>query len=462
MLGFSIIFLSMLIAAPFSAEASGGSFWGKIFPFWKREKVEEVQSSRLSLQDALRFALRNNLLTRLALEQINESKGQRLQIVSDLLPHVEAGISENRVGRMNLAAMGFKNQPLVGPFDTFDARFKLTQKVFDLSAFSRFQAGNAAVKVKQYEEEFARQKVILEASLAYLTVLQNQGEFQAAEANLELAGRLLQQAEHQHEVEIATGVDVARATTKKVEEKFFLEQVQLMLTESFLQLQRVTGLPYEDKLCLSDSLSYLEETEISVDEAIRIAESDRLEMRILNDKIRAQNYLLRAAKAEVLPKAELSGDYGLSGNGPRRDDRATGEIMIGASIPLFEGGRIWGTIKAEASRKRQLEREMEDLKRQIEEDVRLALMKIKTGRQQVRTARSILDLARRELKMAQDRFSEGLGDNVEVVGAQTTLARARDTYVMALTQYHIARLNLFFALGQAGSFYLQNADQKKE
>ena len=92
----------------------------------------------------------------------------------------------------------------------------------------------------------------------------------------------------------------------------------------------------------------------------------------------------------------------------------------------------------------------------------MALLKIKTEKQQVHTARSILELAERELKMAQDRFGAGLGDNVEVIAAQTTLARARDTYVSALTAYHVARLNLSFALGQTGSFYLKNTDQEKE
>ena len=181
-----------------------------------------------------------------------------------------------------------------------------------------------------------------------------------------------------------------------------------------------------------------------------------------SDRIRAENYLIRAAKAEMLPKVELNGDYGLSGNGPRRNDRATGEIMIGATMPLFEGGKIWGAIKEASSRKRQLEQRLEDLKRQIEEDVRLALLRIKTEKQQVKTASSILALASRELKMAQDRFGAGLGDNVEVIAAQTTLARARDTYITALTQYHVARLNLLFALGQTGSFNLQNTDQEKE
>ncbi len=457
------VLLILLAAAPFSAEASWSSFFAKIFSHAKDPQADEARASSLSLQEVVDFALKNHLLMKLAWEEIQESKAQRLQAGSELLPHVNASISQARVGRMNLEAMGFKtSQPLIGPFDTFDARFRLTQTIFDLSAISRFQAGNAEVKVKQYEEEFARQKVMLEASLAYLAALQSEGRYKAAEANVQLADRLLKQADHQHEAQIATGVDVARATTRTAEETYQLEQASMGLTESYLQVQRVAGLPYEDRLGLSDSLSYFEEPGISVEEAIRVAGSQRLEVRILQDGIRAENYLLRAAKAEMLPKVGLSGDYGLSGNTPRKNDRATGQLLVGASMPLFEGGKIWGEIKAASSRKRQFEQKLADLQRQIEEDVRLALLKLKTEKQQVKTARSILELSSRELKMAQDRFGSGLGDNVEVVAAQATLARARDTYVSALTQHHVARLNLSFALGQTAAFYLKKTDPEKE
>ncbi len=455
-------FLILLLVSPSFAEASWISFFEKIFPAGKKIKTEDVRSETLSLQDVIEFALKNHLLTKLALEQIRESKAERLQAGSVLLPHVEGSLSENRVGRMNLAAMGFKELPLIGPFDTFDARFRLTQTVFDVSALARFQAASTGVKVKQYEEEFARQKVTLEASLAYLAALQSEGRFKAAEANVQLADRLLQQANHQHEAQIATGVDVARATTRTAEETFQLEHAGMGLTESYLQVQRVAGLPYEDRLGLSDSLSYFEEPEMPAEDAIQLAVSQRLETRVLKDGIKAEQYLINAAKAEMLPKIGLNGDIGLSGNGPKRNDRMTGGIMIGGTMPIFEGGKIWGEIKEASSRKRQLEQRLADLQRQIEEDIHLALLKIKTEKKQVKTAQSILGLASTELKMAQDRFGAGLGDNVEVVTAQATLARARDTYVLALTQYHVARLNYFFALGQTGSFNLQKTSPEKE
>ena len=61
---------------------------------------------------------------------------------------------------------------------------------------------------------------------------------------------------------------------------------------------------------------------------------------------------------------------------------------------------------------------------------------------QVRAANESVMLAQRELEMARDRFSTGVGDNLEVVTAQTSLANARDAQVTALAQHNASRLNL--------------------
>ena len=54
--------------------------------------------------------------------------------------------------------------------------------------------------------------------------------------------------------------------------------------------------------------------------------------------------------------------------------------------------------------------------------------------------------------MARDRFRAGVGDNIEVVTAQTTLANARLDQVTALAAYNAARLNLAASLGRAQAF----------
>ena len=57
--------------------------------------------------------------------------------------------------------------------------------------------------------------------------------------------------------------------------------------------------------------------------------------------------------------------------------------------------------------------------------------------------------------MSQDRYAEGISDNVEVVTAQAELAKARDAYVSALARQQESRINLAAATGKAQSFSLR-------
>ena len=122
---------------------------------------------------------------------------------------------------------------------------------------------------------------------------------------------------------------------------------------------------------------------------------------------------------------------------------------------------IHGETKEASSQKRQEEIYFDDLKRQVEEDVYMALWTIETSMEQVNAAGQVVELSVRELELASHRFAEGVGDNVEVVNAQTVLEQSRDEYIAALTQYHAARINWYFALGKADSFYLQDTTQKR-
>jgi outer membrane protein len=72
----------------------------------------------------------------------------------------------------------------------------------------------------------------------------------------------------------------------------------------------------------------------------------------------------------------------------------------------------------------------------------------------VTAAQKAVTLSERELELARDRFANGVGDNVEVVNAQTALENARQVYVSSLLQFNVARLNLAVALGQAENFHL--------
>jgi outer membrane protein TolC len=421
-------------------------------------KITTGQPAALSYEQAVRLAIENNLATLRAQERRNEARGQQEQARAPLLPNV-SGVAYQASLTMNLVALGFQpgtfpgiSKTFLGPFKNFDARLLLRQSVFDLSAIRNYQAGKAGVRVAELSEALAREEVASRTGLSYLEALRADRAVVAAQANVELAQALLQLARDQRTAGVATGVDVIRAQTRLAEQQTGLAQAQTDSEQARLNLQRLIGLPLGSAMTLTDQLRFVEDPLPSIDTAVSQAAQDRREIQVAEEENRVSQLELQSARAEHLPSLEVVGDYGSSGITPGSFDLPTRRVAVQLNVPIFNGGLTQGRVTAAASRQRQTELSLANVRGQVEEDVRLALTTLRTAAVQVRAADESVTLAQRELEMARDRFRAGVADNLEVITAQTSLANARIAQVTALAQHNAARLNLAAALGRAETF----------
>jgi len=120
-------------------------------------------------------------------------------------------------------------------------------------------------------------------------------------------------------------------------------------------------------------------------------------------------------------------------------------------VPIFDGGRRDARRAESASQYRQEKARTEDLKEQVELDVRLALDALGSAEEQVKVAREGLELAGNELAQARRRYDAGVAGSLEVTDAQTRLERARDNQISALYQHSVARVDLAQAMGNVRS-----------
>jgi outer membrane protein TolC len=412
----------------------------------------------LSLAEAIRLGVENNLTTLLAQERKREAEGLKTQSRAGLLPNVSATAYQASVTQ-NLAALGFQpgtfpgfTRTFIGPFNNFDARARLSQTIFDLSALRNYQAGRAGVRVAEAEEQLAREQVASGVALTYLEALRAERSVAAAQANVELAQTLLKLAQDQRNAGVATGVDVTRAETRLAEEQLRVAQSQFSSEQARLNLQRVVGLPLESPLTLTDQLRFTDDATPTAAVLVAQAAASRPEVRIAEEQIRQSELERKAISAEQLPSLAFVGDYGMSGITPTNTDLPTRRVAVQLNVPVFNGGLTRGRIAVAASRARQAELELGNVRGQVEEDVRLSLSGLRTASAQVRAADESVRLAERELEMARDRFRAGVADNLEVITAQASLANARDAQVAALAVYNAARLNLAASVGRAEQF----------
>jgi len=436
--------------------------------------IAHAETPPLSMDGAIRLAVQTNLTTQLSKATSKEARGRAIQAAASLLPQVTGSVSQARVLKANLAAEGFEAtsflpNPIIGPYNVFDARFTLVQKILDMNSIWSTKAASADVQVAQYAEDLAAEQVASAAALAYIEDLRAIQGVRDAQANLDLAEKLATLAHHQHDAGLATGVDTARAETRVAHDRQRLIQARLAATQADIRLKRVVGIPLAEPLALvepqvSSSPAVIGGGSINgrIDSRPETAEndgfitkalSDRPEIHITEAEVKAETYGLGAARAGYLPVVSATADYGFSGNLPDGSAR-TGSIGGRLDFPIFSGGLTDGQVQEAKGRQAAAQSQFEDTRIQVEEDVRLALQTLSAEVDDVAAAETELKLAETELQFSQDRYSSGVGDNIQVVTAQTALEDARQSLIDVRARHADARANLAMALGHMQTFEL--------
>jgi outer membrane protein TolC len=132
--------------------------------------------------------------------------------------------------------------------------------------------------------------------------------------------------------------------------------------------------------------------------------------------------------------------------------RATGLAQLSLSVTIFDRDRNGEAAELQAQLRR-VERQMNDARLGVEQELRQALLDLDSAAEEVSVAGAGLDLAQKEVELAQLRFSQGVTNNVEVISAQDALSRAQQNQIVALTHHVDARISMARALGNTEASY---------
>src|SRR5262249_15886720 len=149
-----------------------------------------------------------------------------------------------------------------------------------------------------------------------------------------------------------------------------------------------------------------------------------------------------------LPSLGFTGDYGDIGRTPA-NSHGTFSVQAKLSVPLFQGARIKGEVDDAQAVLDRRKAEADSLQFRIEFDLRTAYLDIESASEQVRVARSAVSLADQQVVQAQDRFSAGVADSLEVIQAQQAVAVSNENYISSLFALNAARAALAHSAGNS-------------
>lgn len=445
-------------AQDLNPSSASNPFWGSVMAHPYAE-----QEVRLSLDDAIHMGLENNLGLREAESQEKSIQGQKNQAIQNFLPTVTLN-GDLGVHQTNLVALGFGPGVLsefakilygssnlagfqfITRDDLTDGKIQYNQTLFSGPVIAAYKGARAAEKAAYFGKTQARGEVVQQVATAYLHVLAAQSEVANALAQLDADRLALQDAQAAHQAGTLANLDELRARVQLQAQQQAVIAAENSLEKDLILLKREIGVAPGQKIALTDPAPYSDLAEQSPDQLRSIALQNRQDFQKLqNEQIEMQ--AIRAAyRAQRLPSLSFSGYYAVSkvnGVPARGNFVAQGNL----SVPVFREAGLRGQIESAQANLRAVSAQVDNLRGQIDYQVRVALLDVHASQQLVQVARSSVDLATRALADETARVQAGVDDNLPLVDAQASLASAQTNLVESLYQYNLSKLALARSTG---------------
>ncbi len=416
-----------------------------------------AQGLRLTLDQAVGLALKQNTTAQIAILQAAQSEQDKNISRADLLPQANASISDE-AQKVNLLAQFGGKTPFpgfpktLGPYQVFSAGPSFGAPVFDLTLWRRYQAAQNTANSSKANSLSTREQVILLVVSQYIGTLRAVANVEASQSRVNLAQALYDQAADLQKEGVGTGIDTLRANVELQNEKQRLIEAGTDRDTSLFALSRLLNLDPRQAIELADSLSFFDTPQPEVDPSIEFALAERQEWKALEAQSKAAEFQKKASQASRLPSLRFDGDFayvGTSGN----TTLPTYTYQASVNMPLFTGGRIHAEIVRADLEIRKLDQQKDDLRNQIALDVKTALLNLQSARNEVQVANLGVQLSKEEVDQARDRFKAGVANNIEVIQAQDSLSRANDNQIAALYRFNQARADLARSMGQMEKVY---------
>ena len=403
---------------------------------------------QLTLQDVVRRGLEFNLGLVESRQADAVVQAERARAFSALLPHISARAEQSfeqtslsTIGLKVPAQAGFHLPPTTGAFAYSQGRIELQYSAFDPALITNYRARRAAENASALSTRDSRDVVVLAVGTAYFQVVSSEARLATARAALTSAREFQAQVAHEFEAEVTPEIDSLRASVELHAAEQRVVDAENDLEKDKLTLDRITGIPLEQKWSPTREYSY---TSLAGEGS----KQTRFDLESARMSVSAAELEVKSAVAQRLPSVSVDASYGTGGINPGNYNQVY-SVGAAVSVPLFTGGRIRSDVREAEARLTQRQAEFHDLEGRVAYDARVARLDVQASEAAVSVARSNQALAERAYEQARDRYANGVTNDLEVVQAREALVTAGENYIASLFSFNVAKLSLARALGAA-------------
>lgn len=422
---------------------------------------------KLSLQDALNYAVNASNDARKARLDIENSEYQIEEVKSRALPQISgsAGLNYNPILQKSALPgeiVGKPGETLLVAFGqkwNGNAGISLNQTLFDNSVLTGLKAAKTTKEFYQLNAELTDEQIIEQVATTYYSILVQRQQQQNIDTTISNTQKVLSVLNGLYKNGLAKKIDVDRISVNY--SNLSSQRQQLINGIELLgnQLKFYMGMPIQTAITIPNvELSEIHPVAVLADE---FNLSDRTELEILNSRKKLLQYQKEAFKSEYMPSLSLSGSYSYQGlgdkfpvfNGPKNGVNWFDVAMVGLNlrVPIFNGFATRSRVKQADISIKKLEEDINQTQLALNLEYENAKTRINNSIITLNAQKKNMELAEQVYHNTENNYNNGLATLTDLLQSETSLSEAQTNYSKALLDYKISEIQIIKAKGNLKS-----------
>lgn len=299
----------------------------------------------------------------------------------------------------------------------------------------------------------ALQNLILSIHTNYFKLLGAKEDLKSAKANEAMYKKSYAEASRKYEVGLAALNDKLQTQTSYEQSKLRVLEMENAVKQYQGDLATILNLPPQTEFKLKQPPKDRDLTALSkkdtLEKMIDIAAHNRDEVRAQEMNLNAANANLRELRASRYGSFSLAAESGYNNTWhSTRSYNRDNSIGINYKLPLFTGYDTTNKIASAKYRREQERHNLDKIRSEIRNEVWSAYHDYQTAMKSYEVSKKVLKSAEENEKVAFKSYEVGQTDIINLLTAESQLADARDSVVIAFYTVLINKATLYRSIGR--------------
>ncbi|MGB8356953.1 MAG: TolC family protein [Chthoniobacteraceae bacterium] len=439
----------------------------KPMPVASNVKVVQIPAN-ITLDDAITIAVRQNPQILLAIQQIEQTRGQIITVRAEALPLVALsgvysqvdprliGSSSSSSGNSGSTTTTSSSSTAVGADKTWNISVTATQLLY-----SGGQVG-AAIKIAKLtlDSNYFNLRDVIDQTISnvyqqYYTVLLDRELIAVQQESVGLLQSQLNDQKNRFAAGTVPRFNVLQAEVALSNQIPLLINAKNQYVISQTTLAQTLGIDYDiwrpdtGKVKVVGNLD-VHYREVNEDQAIAMARARRAFLKVQRQSILIQLQQIKVALAGYQPTLTADGGYkvGSSPFSDKLDDTVNGWFVgVNGNWNIWDSGATYGRVKTARAQLESAKATYDAAVLTVNLQVQQAIANLKEARETIQSQVENVKEALEAVRLAQERLAAGAGVQLDVLNAQVALEQARTNELQSRHDYNVALAQLDYAIG---------------